>query len=77
MAAVRFRVSTSGQMSLPASVRHRWDLDEGGEVDVLDLGFAVVTVPAGAAGELLDELVPADLHYRNVANEDDRDLRTT
>lgn len=77
MAAVRFRVSTSGQMSLPASIRRRWDLDDGGEVDVLDLGFGVLTVPAGAAGALLDELVPAELHYRKVADEHDPDLRTT
>ncbi len=28
--AERFKVSTSGQMSLPAGVRHRWNLDAGG-----------------------------------------------
>jgi hypothetical protein len=32
-------VSASGQMSLPASARHRWNLDAGGPVDVIDLGF--------------------------------------
>jgi hypothetical protein len=48
-----YRVSTSGQMSLPASARHRWNRDDGGEVDVLDLGFGVLTVPAGAAADLL------------------------
>lgn len=34
-------------MSLPASARHRWGLDEGGEVGYLDLGDAVVLVPGG------------------------------
>lgn len=72
-----FRVSTSGQMSLPAAVRHRWRLDEGGEVDVIDLGFGVLTVPAGKAGELLDEILPAEDHYAAVEGEDDADLVTS
>jgi AbrB family looped-hinge helix DNA binding protein len=41
------RVSARGQMSLPASARHRWGLDEGGEVGFLDVGDAVVIVPGG------------------------------
>ena len=69
-----FRVSTSGQMSLPAAVRRRWDLDRGGQVDVVDLGFGVLTVPAGTAGRLLDEVLPAEEHYAAVAAEDDPDL---
>jgi len=69
-----FRVSTSGQMSLPAGVRHRWHLDEGGQVDIIDLGFGVLTVPAGTAGRILDEVLPADTHYAAVAAEDDPDL---
>jgi bifunctional DNA-binding transcriptional regulator/antitoxin component of YhaV-PrlF toxin-antitoxin module len=72
-----FKVSTSGQMSLPAAVRHRWKLDKGGQVDVIDLGFGVLTVPAGGALRLLDELLPADVHYAKVAEEDDPDLATT
>jgi bifunctional DNA-binding transcriptional regulator/antitoxin component of YhaV-PrlF toxin-antitoxin module len=71
-----FRVSTSGQMSLPAAVRRRWDLDRGGQVDVVDLGFGVLTVPAGTAGRLLDEVLPAEQHYAAVAAEDDPDLIT-
>jgi len=72
--AQKFKVSTSGQMSLPAEVRHRWNLDRGGHVDVLDLGFGVLTVPAGFARHLLDELVPAGDHYVAVAAEEDPDL---
>lgn len=41
------RVSTRGQMSLPATARHRWGLDDGGEVGYLDIGDAVVIVPGG------------------------------
>lgn len=71
-----FRVSASGQMSLPAAVRRRWRLDRGGLVDVIDLGFGVLTVPAGAARDLLDEILPADAHYATVAADDDPDLVT-
>ena len=38
----RYLVSASGQMSVPAAVRHRWHLDQGGPVDVIDLGFGVL-----------------------------------
>ena len=72
-----FRVSTSGQMSLPAAVRHRWQLEEGGQVDVIDLGFGVLTVPAGQGGHLLDQLLPAEEHYAAVQSETDPDLMTT
>lgn len=41
------KISSRGQMSLPASARHRWGLDEGGDVGYLDLGDAVVLVPGG------------------------------
>jgi bifunctional DNA-binding transcriptional regulator/antitoxin component of YhaV-PrlF toxin-antitoxin module len=69
-----FKVSSSGQMSLPAAVRHRWHLDDGGRVDVLDLGFGVLTVPLGYAGRLLDEVLPAEAHYAAVSAEEDPDL---
>lgn len=72
-----FRVSSSGQMSLPAEVRHRWELDEGGQVDVIDLGFGVLTVPVGEARRLLDEILPAEAHYAAVEAEDDPDLATS
>lgn len=34
-------------MSLPASTRRRWGLEEGGSVGYLDIGEAVVLVPGG------------------------------
>ena len=74
----QFLVSTSGQMSLPASARHRWDLLEGGPVDVLDLGFGVLTVPAGQGRRLLDDLLSAEDHAAFVASlAQDPDLATT
>lgn len=72
-----FRVSTSGQMSLPAAVRRRWRLESGGVVDVIDLGFGVLTLPSGEAGRLLDALLPATEHYAAVAEDDDPDLATS
>jgi AbrB family looped-hinge helix DNA binding protein len=72
-----FRVSTSGQMSLPAGVRRRWNLGEGGQVDVIDLGFGLLTVPAGDARRLLDEILPAEDHYARVAADDDPELATS
>jgi bifunctional DNA-binding transcriptional regulator/antitoxin component of YhaV-PrlF toxin-antitoxin module len=35
-------------MSLPASARHRWGLEEGGEIGFLDIGEAVILVPDGS-----------------------------
>lgn len=45
-----FRVSARGQMALPAEARHRWGLDRGGEVEVADLGVALLIVPAARGG---------------------------
>jgi uncharacterized protein (DUF2342 family) len=50
-------VSSSGQVSLPAAARHRWHLDEGRPVDLLDLGFGLLTVPRGEGRHLLGDLL--------------------
>lgn len=50
-------------MSLPSLARHRWGLDEGGDVGYLDLGDAIVIVPGGTAKlrrELLDAVTGDD-----------------
>ncbi len=76
-APTQFLVSASGQMSLPAAARHRWGLDDGGPVDVIDLGFGVLAVPAGTAAALLDDLVSRDEHAAFVDSlSDDADLAT-
>ena len=41
------KVSHRGQTSLPAELRHRWGIDEGGEVGFVDLGGAALVVPGG------------------------------
>ena len=73
-----YLVSSSGQMQLPASARHRWNLDHGGPVDVIDLGFGVLTVPLGTAQGLLGDLLSRDEHAEFVNSlADDVDLATT
>ena len=78
MAVQEYLVSASGQMSLPAAVRHRWDLDDGGPVDVIDLGFGVLTVPHGSARKLLGDLLSRHRQAEFVQSlVDDPDLATT
>jgi hypothetical protein len=79
MAAIQeYLVSSSGQVSLPAGARHRWSLDGGGPVDVVDLGFAVMMLPKGAARRLLGDLLPRDAHAAFVASlAGDADLATS
>jgi hypothetical protein len=78
MSVHEYLVSASGQMSLPAGARHRWSLDKGGPVDVIDLVFGVLTVPKGAGRRLLSDLVSRDEHAAFVRSlSDDADLATT
>ena len=72
-----FLVSSSGQMSVPAAVRHRWGLDRGGRVTVVDLGDAVVLLPPGARAGLLDAALSAEDHVTSVSGLHDPDLATT
>jgi hypothetical protein len=37
-------------MALPAEARRRWNLSDGGSVEVADLGDALLIVPAGRGG---------------------------
>ncbi len=50
MALASYRVSERGQMALPAGARRRWNLTEGGAVDIADLGHALVIVPSVDGG---------------------------
>jgi bifunctional DNA-binding transcriptional regulator/antitoxin component of YhaV-PrlF toxin-antitoxin module len=77
MGVQRYVVSSSGQLSLPAEVRRRWGLVDGGPVDVIDLGFGVLTIPHGEGPALLGDLLSRDQHAAFVATLDDPDLATT
>ncbi|HRE01591.1 MAG TPA: AbrB/MazE/SpoVT family DNA-binding domain-containing protein [Ilumatobacteraceae bacterium] len=41
------KVSHRGQTNLPAALRHRWGIEHGGEVGIIDLGDAALLVPGG------------------------------
>ena len=75
--SAEFLVSTSGQMSVPAAVRHRWGLDNGGRVTVVDLGDAVILLPPGGRQQLLASALTADQHRLFVSELDDPDLATS
>lgn len=47
-AATNAKVSHRGQTSLPAELRRRWGIDQGGEVGFIDLGGSALVVPGGA-----------------------------
>jgi AbrB family looped-hinge helix DNA binding protein len=53
--ATEVTVSHRGQTSLPAELRRRWGIEEGGRVGIIDLGASALIVPGGldgARGEL-------------------------
>ncbi|HWE54856.1 MAG TPA: AbrB/MazE/SpoVT family DNA-binding domain-containing protein [Acidimicrobiales bacterium] len=72
-----FLVSKNGQMSVPAPVRRRWGLTEGGRITVVDLGDAVVLLPPGGRQSLLGQALSSADHLAFVRNLDDPDLATT
>jgi bifunctional DNA-binding transcriptional regulator/antitoxin component of YhaV-PrlF toxin-antitoxin module len=69
------KVSHRGQTSLPAELRHRWGIDEGGEVGFIDLGDAALIVPGGI-GVARRELrrVLSERYAAGLAVMDDPDL---
>lgn len=69
------RVSNRGQTSLPAELRRRWSIQDGGEVGILDLGDAALIIPGGvqaARAEL--HRVLRDRYEDGIAALDDPDL---
>jgi bifunctional DNA-binding transcriptional regulator/antitoxin component of YhaV-PrlF toxin-antitoxin module len=64
-------------MSVPARVRRRWGLSDGGRVTVIDLGDAVVLLPPDGRERLLGRALSAEDHVRYVEGLDDPDLATT
>lgn len=68
-----YRVSPSGQMTLPASARDEWGLRQGGRVSVAHLGELLVIIPAGAdrARRFYDSVVDADDVLDALGSDDD------
>lgn len=70
------RVSHRGQTSLPATLRHRWGIDDGGEVTIIDLGDAALVVPGGRGAVIgeLHRVLREGGYDRGLALIDDPDL---
>lgn len=74
-ATTNAKVSHRGQTSLPAELRHRWGIQGGGEIGIIDLGGAALVVPGGitaARRELRGVL--ADRYEDGLAAIEDPDL---
>lgn len=72
-----YKVSPRGQFSLPAVARRRWGIEDGGEVELFDLGSCVVMLPVGdsSARASLARALTADRYREHVEQIDDPDLR--
>ena len=70
------KVSHRGQTNLPAELRHRWGIEQGGEVGIIDLGDAALVVPGGvdAARRELRRVL-RDRYEVGVASLEDPDLK--
>lgn len=69
------RVSHRGQTSLPAELRRRWGIVQGGEVGFIDLGDAALVVPGGAVVARQElRRVLKDRYDVGIASIDDPDL---
>lgn len=74
--ATNAKVSNRGQTSLPAELRHRWGIDDGGDVAFIDLGDAALVLPGGleAARAEVRRVLAAGAYERGVASLDEPDL---
>ena len=70
------KVSHRGQTSVPAELRRRWGIEEGGEVGFIDLGGAALLVPGGGAAAARAELrrVLRERYDAGLAQIDEPDL---
>jgi bifunctional DNA-binding transcriptional regulator/antitoxin component of YhaV-PrlF toxin-antitoxin module len=74
-ATTNAKVSHRGQTSLPAELRRRWGIDQGGEVGFIDLGEAALVVPGGTVVARLElRRVLRDRYEAGLASIDDPDL---
>jgi AbrB family looped-hinge helix DNA binding protein len=72
-----YKVSARGRMSLPAGIRRRWGIEEGGQVEIADLGESLLIVPGGDGTlrrTVLGGISP-EAYQEYVDSIDDPDLR--
>lgn len=78
-AGVWVKVSERGQMCLPAEIRRRWGIEDGGRLRLVDMGGHVALLPNETIESVwtaLREAVESGEYARWVAEIDDPDLRT-
>lgn len=69
------KVSHRGQTSLPAELRRRWGVTQGGDVGIIDLGDAALIVPGGSPAARAElRRVLSERHDAGLAAIDDPDL---
>jgi bifunctional DNA-binding transcriptional regulator/antitoxin component of YhaV-PrlF toxin-antitoxin module len=73
---VTAKVSQRGQTSLPAELRHRWGITEGGDIAFIDLGDAALILPGGmeVARAELRRVLSGGAYAEGLAAIDDPDL---
>ena len=73
---VTAKVSQRGQTSLPAELRHRWGIADGGEIAFIDLGDAALILPGGMGAAMAEvrRLLAAGAYGEGLAAVDDPDL---
>jgi len=70
------KVSNRGQTSVPAELRHRWGIADGGEVAFIDLGEAALVLPGGveAARAEMRRVYRMGVYEEGISALDDPDL---
>ncbi|MDP9401962.1 MAG: AbrB/MazE/SpoVT family DNA-binding domain-containing protein [Actinomycetota bacterium] len=70
-------MSRRGQFSLPAAARRRWGIEDGGQIELFDLGSCVVMLPMGesSARASLARTLTSDRYREHVERIEDPDLR--
>ena len=73
---VTAKVSQRGQTSLPAELRHRWGITDGGDVAFIDLGDVALVLPGGmeAAKAEVRRVLASGAYAEGLAAIDDPDL---
>lgn len=70
------KVSSRGQTSLPAALRRRWGIEDGGQVAFVDLGEVALVLPGGlkAARAELRRVLRSGRYEAGLAEISDPDL---
>jgi bifunctional DNA-binding transcriptional regulator/antitoxin component of YhaV-PrlF toxin-antitoxin module len=73
---INAKVSERGQTNIPADLRHRWNLTDGGEIGIIDLGDSALLVPGGikVAMEQLKNTFNSKMYNEGLSLIEDPDL---